>query len=62
MKKSLELVRAERQMLNLLLGRYCSGFINGSLLESSAVGKRGRPRARGAGLFAYLDLSQRTEP
>ena len=28
MKKNLELVRAERQMLNLLLGRYCSGFIN----------------------------------
>ena len=28
MKKSLELVRAKRQMLNLLLGRYCSGFIN----------------------------------
>ena len=28
MKKSLELLRAMRQMLNLLLGRYCSGFIN----------------------------------
>ena len=27
-KKNLELLRAERQMLNLLLGRYCSGFIN----------------------------------
>ena len=26
--ESLVLLRAERQMLNLLLGRYCSGFIN----------------------------------
>ena len=62
MKKNLVLLRAERQMLNLLLGRYCSGFINWSLLESSAVGNRGRPRACGAGLFAFFDLSQRTEP
>ena len=28
MKKSLELLRVEWQMLNLLLGSYCSGFIN----------------------------------